>query len=480
MACDEEFCKDYLVLKPEEGSLFDLVRILRSSELDKREFVEFSGVGKLIRGLEYRWIVSVSFLAQKLLLYLKKPLARIGFLLEMWLNLLSSNGGAFFPFLLNTLKGNFVWPNRTSATFTSVVGNLDLRVELDKNMRNGDRRYATSLSMMAAKLAYENAAFVQTIVTEHWNMEFLGFFSFWNDYQNQSSTQAIMFHDTSTNSDLIMVAFRGTEPFDADKWCTDVDISWYELENVGRIHGGFMKALGLQKGKGWPKKIEQGLNEKSYAYYTIRQKLRDLLQKHEKAKFVVTGHSLGGALAILFAAVLGFHEEEGLLNRLEGVYTFGQPRVGNKKFGEFMEGKMRKYDVRYIRFVYCNDIVPRLPYEGRTLLFKHFGTCLYYNSCYKGKVVWEEPNKNYFSVLWAIPKILNAVWELIRSFIIPYIKGSDYKEGWFLRFVRVFGLAVPGLSAHGPEDYVNVTRLGSLHSLLSSQGLIQQQGLKHE
>lgn len=197
-----------------------------------------------------------------------------------------------------------------------------------------------------------------------------------------------MFRDTSsTDSDLIVVAFRGTEPFDADMWRTDFDISWYELRNVGKIHGGFMKALGLQTGKGWPKEIEQGSQGPSVAYYTIRQQLREILRKNEKAKFIVTGHSLGGALAVLFVAILAYHEESWLMEKLEGVYTFGQPRVGDEKFGKFMEEKFRVHNVRYLRCVYCNDLVTRLPYDDRTLLFKHFGTCLYFNSCYRGKVM---------------------------------------------------------------------------------------------
>ena len=181
-----------------------------------------------------------------------------------------------------------------------------------------------------------------------------------------------------------MVAFRGTNPFDADDWTTDVDLSWYDLQGIGKLHRGFMKALGLQE-NGWPKEIEQGSGH-SYAYYEIRQMLRNILLKNEKAKFILTGHSLGGALAILFMGVLALHQEAWLLERLEGVYTFGQPRVGDGQFGEFMIDKLKRYEVRYMRHVYSNDIVPRLPYDDNLLLFKHFGPCIYFNSFYKGKV----------------------------------------------------------------------------------------------
>lgn len=77
------------------------------------------------------------------------------------------------------------------------------------------------------------------------------------------------------------------------------------------------------------------------------------------------------------------------------------------------------------------------------------------------QVTWQEENKNYFSLLWAIPKRVNAVWELIRSFILPIAKGPDYKETWFLRVIRVIGLVTPGLANHCAQDYVNATRLGS-------------------
>lgn len=195
-----------------------------------------------------------------------------------------------------------------------------------------------------------------------------------------------MLHDINGDPDMIIVTFRGTELFDADAWCTDFDISWYEFPGIGKIHGGFMKALGLQRKSGWPKEITED-EDRPVAYYAIRSKLRKLLKDNMKTKFILTGHSLGGALAVLFTAVLALHGEEDLLQRLEGIYTFGQPRLGDAEFQNFMEGELEKYGIKYLRFVYCNDMIPRLPTDDSTFLFKHFGTCLYFNSCYRGKVI---------------------------------------------------------------------------------------------
>jgi hypothetical protein len=71
-----------------------------------------------------------------------------------------------------------VRPNSSSATFTSVLGNLDQRVELDKSIKYGNRKYNASLSIMASKLSYENEAFVQTIIKDHWNVSIFFFFFF--------------------------------------------------------------------------------------------------------------------------------------------------------------------------------------------------------------------------------------------------------------------------------------------------------------
>lgn len=60
----------------------------------------------------------------------------------------------------------------TSST-KSLLGFLDTRIELDDNMKPDDTRYKGSLSMMAAKLSYENEEFTEKVVSEYWKVIYL-------------------------------------------------------------------------------------------------------------------------------------------------------------------------------------------------------------------------------------------------------------------------------------------------------------------
>lgn len=339
-------------------------------------------------------------------------------------------------------------------------------------------------------------------------MHFVDFYNCWNDYQKERCTQAFILCDKPKDPNLILISFRGTEPFDADDWATDFDYSWYEIPELGKVHMGFLEALGLgsrtntstfsrhlqAKNREFPwsqsfdssidpsgssdslpspanadakqddskepkKKLMPEMVEMT-AYYAVRSKLKSLLKEHKNAKFMVTGHSLGGALAILFPTVLVLHEEEEVMQRLLGVHTFGQPRVGNRQLCRYMESHLEEPVAKYFRVVYCNDLVPRLPYDDKTFLYKHFGVCLYYNSCFIEQKVVEEPNRNYFGWRFLLPEYLNAVWELVRSLTMGYIHGPEYKESWEGVLLRALGLVLPGISAHGPTNYINSIRLG--------------------
>ncbi|KAK1287307.1 hypothetical protein QJS10_CPB19g02012 [Acorus calamus] len=284
--------------------------------------------------------------------------------------------------------------------------------------------------------------------------------------------------DKPVDASLVLISFRGTEPFDADDWSTDFDYSWYEIPKLGKVHMGFLEALGLgsrTNAATFQDNLQPGMHpsktaaseapmlasdDMRTAYYTVRGKLKILLDEHPNARFLVTGHSLGGALGILFPAVLLLHEEIEVMKRLLGVYTFRQPRVGDRQLEKFMEAHVSVPVPKYFRVVYCNDLVPRLPYDDKMFLYKHFRLCLYYDSFYVEQNMQEEPNRNYFALKYLIPKHLNSVWEFIRGLTIGYIEGPEYKEGWFSMQVRMVGLVIPGLSAHSPTDYVNCVRLG--------------------
>ena len=122
------------------------------------------------------------------------------------------------------------------------------------------------------------------------------------------------------NRDALFVVFRGTD--EGADWKTNVNVLPGSLP-WGTVHGGFLAAAELF----WPElpAVIGGFGDASQHVW-------------------ITGHSLGGALALL-AAVRLFTEHAAPLG---GLYTFGQPPVGNASFRlHFKEQFLR----RYFRFV---------------------------------------------------------------------------------------------------------------------------------
>ncbi|KAJ6427210.1 hypothetical protein OIU84_022747 [Salix udensis] len=517
---------NYLIVRPEKGGMLDLLRYLAWADKGSGErFLESSEEGNMgEEAADHRWIILVSVIVRKIVSLFGKPMEYTGFVVDFFLNLLFQNGGIMGLFL-NFLQGKVVIPQRDTDTFISNIGHLDGRIDLyragnllEQIYHSGSaeetiteekwNRAHMDLCIMASKLAYENAEVVQSIVVHHWKMHFVDFYNCWNDFQKEMSTQVFILCDKPKDANLILISFRGTEPFDADDWETDFDYSWYEIPKMGKVHMGFLEALGLgsrddtttfqyhlqmnnsnlnhdYEGSGSlssniDSETEQNKQDLSSdsdratavgnkkflpdimktAYYAVRKKLKSLLLEHKNAKFIVTGHSLGGALAILFPSVLVQHQQMGVMKRLLGVYTFGQPRIGNLQLAKFMEAHLEYPIPKYFRVVYSDDLVPRLPYDDKTFLYKHFGVCLYYNSLYIERKVDEEPDPNFFGLRNITSAYLNAIWELIRSSIIGYTDGPEYKESWFMMLARITGLALPGIAAHCPTNYVNSVRLG--------------------
>jgi triacylglycerol lipase len=139
--------------------------------------------------------------------------------------------------------------------------------------------------------------------------------------------------------DYVVLAFRGTRSDQISDWLQDAEIaqvyfsSLYGGPDVGLVHGGFGNLLKA----GWDD-----------IYATV-----DGFQQNGQTLWV-TGHSLGGALAVVATAALTFAKRE----PVNGLYTFGQPRVGDSIFCSHCDSQ---FGDTMFRFVNNQDIVTRVP-----------------------------------------------------------------------------------------------------------------------
>jgi hypothetical protein len=150
------------------------------------------------------------------------------------------------------------------------------------------------------------------------------------------------------------LAYRGTQPDRLKDLVADARFWGSRWHGPGRVHNGFLRA-------------EQSLAAAVDAW----------LADDVAAPLVVTGHSLGAAMATVSAA------------RVPGatLVTFGSPRVGNAAFREALAGRAVR------RYVDCCDMVATVP---PALGYGHLGTERYID--HVGLVLPEPP------ALWARAK----------------------------------------------------------------------------
>ena len=180
---------------------------------------------------------------------------------------------------------------------------------------------------------------------------------------NNGGTQAFLAKREADRAAVL--AFRGTEK-EAEDIKTDLNARFYRRGGV-KVHDGFRQAF-------------------AYVEPMIKGKV-DTLSGY---KLYITGHSLGGALALVAARVLS-------TDNVAACYTFGSPKVGNSELGDDIK-------IPIYRVVNAADLVPRVP---PTWLIEFF----------------------IFLVGW---------------FPVPYIRG------WLVRFLENFR----GYSHHGDMRYL--------------------------
>ncbi|WP_437579523.1 lipase family protein [Sorangium sp. So ce887] len=232
----------------------------------------------------------------------------------------------------------------------------------------------------------------------------------YNETVGLTNTNPALFVDTtaylvqSASRKIAILTFRGTGLQNTVNWLTDVSARPDTFLSAGRVHGGFYRAALLL----WPtirSLLQSALNGDSICEAAMQERakvqdcrgaphacgeagqpgapggegpeaLRGVGPRSSQEErsgldaLYITGHSLGGALAVVAAALIHIDPElDAIRRKVRGIYTYGQPMVG---FSDFAARFDEEFGKKLFRHVYGKDIVPCLP-PRTTGPFVHFG-----------------------------------------------------------------------------------------------------------
>lgn len=241
-----------------------------------------------------------------------------------------------------------------------------------------------------AKVAYikhskKNPAPNESAILNEMQKEQPGFKSV-KGFSRKSAQAIVLEHD-----DYITLAFRGTD--EVADWFDNIKFRM-QRTSVGKFHGGFLNAVDDL----WYEILDYYLQLNAQQGQAVARPL------------FITGHSLGGAMAVVAAAKLlaqqiSFHS----------VYTFGQPRVAQHEAKDEINALAKD---RIFRFVNNSDIVSRVP--GPWLGYRHVGKSLYIteeNEIYEGTSLW-----------FRLKDFVDGVWSSFKRLRIDLIHDHNMEH----------------------------------------------------
>lgn len=156
----------------------------------------------------------------------------------------------------------------------------------------------------------------------------------------EAIVESSMIGYVASADDTTVIVLRGTD--NKVDWVVNLDMRSTEVEQ-GSIHRGFLST-----------------------YEAMKPQILKALDQSKPKHLWVTGHSLGGALAVACAYDL----VEKQRRHLDGLITFGQPMVMKRDLASYCDNMLVS---RYAHYVNDEDIVPRIP-PG----YAHFGSLVWF------------------------------------------------------------------------------------------------------
>ncbi|KAK1258182.1 hypothetical protein QJS04_geneDACA021677 [Acorus gramineus] len=231
-------------------------------------------------------------------------------------------------------------PHRPESSCYSPRGLLDRLGLAENGYRVSEYVYATSHVELPRWLERSLHADAWTAGESHW----MGYVAVSDDVE----TRRIGRRD-------IVVAWRGTAA--ASEWFKDLQARLEPVEGRrrgehARVEHGFQSVYRSRSASAVRNK-NTDLSASEQVMAQVTALVNSYRAKGEEVSLTVTGHSLGGALALLNA-----HEAALTIPELPvSVISFGAPRVGNAAFGD----ELRELGVRVLRVVAEQDLVPKMP-----------------------------------------------------------------------------------------------------------------------
>ncbi|KAI8368497.1 class 3-domain-containing protein [Blakeslea trispora] len=335
---------------------------------------------------------------------------------------------------------------------------------------------------VASKLAYEDVAVVK------YELEMAG-------YEVERTFKAIGYKNVCAyvveKNDSIILVFRGTNPLNIQNYVTNIDAGLSKVTShtkgyMGKVHKGFWDAMGateINQSYSSESSIHIELNNTSLyksitssligvlklikmlslniftnvtdpidaswvgndlailrhqsAYTQAENHVLGLIRDQKDKKLYVTGHSLGGALATVFVAKM-IQIDSPLIQHFEGLYTFGQPNIGDKDFGKSFTADI---NCKIFNHTYNNDVVPRVPFWYSPPP----GTLVFIDSSYKISIY--PPSQNTQDPVPVRPISYLHLSGLLNRSVIRRLKSETSTRILFRILFPFF------INDHFPSDY---------------------------